>query len=127
MSVSDKIAEQQSIYSQIKDLQAKEKELRLEILDELFGDNNVGTVKTQVSNLIVTGTYGLTYKFAQAEIDEAIETGALSTAALSAINVKYELNKKAYDQLDEEATSELNDYLTITPALPTLKVKADGE
>ena len=125
--IESQIEEQQRLVSSIRDLQATEKALRAEILEELFGDGNVGSVKTQVSNLIVTGEYGLTYKLSQEQVEEAIETGALDDEVLGAIRVKYELEKKAYDKLSDEAAEVLNEMLTITPALPSMKVKTVEE
>lgn len=125
--IESQIEEQQRLVSSIRDLQATEKALRAEILEELFGDSNVGSVKTQVSNLIVTGEYGLTYKLSQDQVEEAIETGVLDDEVLGAIRVKYELDKKAYDKLSDEAAEVLNEMLTITPALPSMKVKTVEE
>lgn len=125
--IQEQIEEQQRLVSAIRDLQANEKALRAEILDELFGDGNVGSVKTQVDNIIVTGEYGLTYKLSQGQVEEAIETGVLNDEVLGAIRVKYELDKKAYDNLSDEAAEVLNDMLTITPSLPSMKVKTVEE
>lgn len=123
----EQIEEQQRIAAKIKELQGEEKHLRSEILNQCFGMDTVGTVKTQVGNLVVTGEYGLTYKFSQDALDEAIQNGDLSENALNGIRVKYELDKKVYDQLNEEDTEALNEYLTITPSLPSIKVKAVEE
>lgn len=125
MTLEEKIESQQRLVDQIRELQKQEKETRAEILQECFGMDSIGTVKTMVGNLIVTGEYGLTYKFAQVELDEAIQKDTLPEPALHAIRVKYELDKKEYDKLDEESTNALNEYLTITPSLPSLKVKAE--
>lgn len=124
LELEARIDAQQRLVQQIRDLQKEEKDLRAGILEECFGLEVVGTTKTQVGNLIVTGEYGLTYKFSQEELDEAIQSGTLSEGALNGIRVKYELDKKVYDKLDEDDTNALNEYLTITPALPSLKVKA---
>lgn len=121
------IEAQQRLVDQIKELQKQEKSLRAEILEECFGLEKIGTVKTQVGNLLVTGEYGLTYKFMQEELDAAIQNGELCEEALNGIRVKYELDKKVYDKLGEEATEQLNNYLIITPALPSLKVKAESD
>lgn len=121
--IKDSIEEQQRLVAAIRDLQDKEKTLRSAILNELFGDSVVGSIKTEVSNLIVTGEYGLTYKLDQTEIENGIEAGLFSDAVLGAIRVKYELNKKAYDLLGEEDTEVMNEMLTVTPSLPSLKVK----
>ena len=124
IALEARIEAQQRLVDRIKELQKEEKELRAGILEECFGMDTVGTVKTQVGNVIITGEYGLTYKFAQTELDEAIQNGTLSEGALNGIRVKYELDKKVYDQLNEEDTEALNEFLTITPSLPSLKVKA---
>lgn len=124
IALEARIEAQQRLVEQIRELQKEEKSLRADILEECFGLNTVGATKTQVGNLIVTGEYGLTYKFNQEELDEAIKSGVLSEAALNGIRVKYELDKKVYDKLDDEDSEALNEYLTITPALPSMKVKA---
>lgn len=124
IALEARIEAQQRLVDRIKELQKEEKELRAGILEECFGMDTVGTVKTQVGNVIVTGEYGLTYKFSQEALDAAIQEGTLSENALNGIRVKYELDKKVYDQLGEEDTEALNEFLTITPSLPSLKVKA---
>lgn len=126
IALEARIEAQQRLVDQIRNLQKEEKDLRADILKECFGMDTVGTVKTQIGNLIITGEYGLTYKFSQEALDEAIKTGELSEQALNGIRVKYELDKKAYDALNEEDTDALNEYLIITPSLPSLKVKAEA-
>lgn len=124
IALEARIEAQQRLVDRIKELQKEEKELRAGILEECFGMDTVGTVKTQVGNVIVTGEYGLTYKFSQEALDVAIQEGTLSENALNGIRVKYELDKKVYDKLGEEDTEALNEFLTITPSLPSMKVKA---
>ena len=124
IALEARIEAQQRLVDRIKELQKEEKELRAGILEECFGMDTVGMVKTQVGNVIVTGEYGLTYKFSQEALDVAIQEGTLSENALNGIRVKYELDKKVYDQLGEEDTEALNEFLTITPSLPSMKVKA---
>ena len=124
IALEARIEAQQRLVDRIKELQKEEKELRAGILEECFGMDTIGTLKIQVGNVIVTGEYGLTYKFSQDALDAAIQEGTLSENALNGIRVKYELDKKVYDQLGEEDTESLNEFLTITPSLPSLKVKA---
>ena len=123
-SLEERIEVQQRLVDCIKELQEEERKLRAGILQECFGMDIVGTVKTQVGNVIVTGEYGLTYKFNQEELDAAIQQGTLSENALNSIRVKYELDKKVYDQLNEDDTEALNEFLTIKQSLPSMKVKA---
>jgi hypothetical protein len=120
-----RISQQQRIADQIRDLQKEERELRSGILEECFGMEQIGVQKTIVGNLLVTGEYGLSYKFDQEPLDGAIQDGSLSQDALNSIRVKYELDKRVYDQLPDEVVEELSHYLTIKPTLPTLKIKED--
>ena len=104
LALEARIEAQQRLVDRIKELQEEERTLRAGILQVCFGMDIVGTVKTQVGNVIITGEYGLTYKFNQEELDAAIQQGKLSENALNGIRVKYELDKKVYDQLNEEDT-----------------------
>ncbi|QVJ07733.1 hypothetical protein S1R3Y_000024 [Vibrio phage vB_ValP_VA-RY-3] len=122
-NINEKITSQQALVEKIKLLQAEEKTLRTEILEELFGENNLGTVKTVAGEFVVTGTYGQTYKLSQDEIESALEDDLLSEEAQEAIRVKFELDKKAYDSLSDDVAGELDEYLIVKPSLPTLKVK----
>lgn len=116
------IQKQQDIAAKIKELQSQECDLRASILEELFGKNNLGTLKSEVGGFMVTGTYGQTYSFNQSEIEKALEQDILSEEASDAIRVKFELDKKVYDKLSDEASAELDDYLTVKPSLPSIKV-----
>jgi len=116
------IQKQQDIAAKIKELQSQERDLRASILEELFGKNNLGTLKSEVGGFMVTGTYGQTYSFSQSEIEEALEQDILSEEASDAIRVKFELDKKVYDKLSDEASAELDDYITVKPSLPSIKV-----
>lgn len=118
-----KINRQQDLAQKIRDLQSEERKLRADILQECFGEGTIGSVKTQVENVIVTGTYGLTYSFNQAEIEEALECDALSADAQEAIRVKFDVDKKKYDALDDDASAELDDYIIVKPSLPSIKIK----
>lgn len=118
-----KIQSQQDLADKIRELQVQEKKLRAEILEECFGKDKIGTVKTQVDNVIVTGTYGLTYKFDQDSLEEAIENDWLSEGAMEAIRTKLELDKRVYDSLDDDTANELDDYLIVKPSLPSIKIK----
>lgn len=120
--IRGKITSQQALVEKIKLLQAEERNLRAEILEELFGKDNLGTRKTEAAGFIITGTYGQTYSFNQEEIEGVLEQDLLSEEASNAIRVKFELDKKAYDKLSDEASAELDDYITVKPSLPSIKV-----
>lgn len=125
--LQERIASQQALAEKIRLLQKEEKELRANILKDLFGENCLGTLKAEVGNMVVTGTYGQTLSFNQDEVDEALANDLLSEDAQSAISIKYSVDKKAYDKLPDEASDELDDYITVKPSLPTLKVKFVAE
>ena len=125
--LQEQIASQQALADKIRLLQKEEKELRADILEQLFGTNCLGTLKAEVGNMVVTGTYGQTYSFNQTEIDQALGQGLLSEEAEEAIRIKFEVDKKAYDNLSDEASAELDDYITVKPSLPSIKVKVEAE
>lgn len=122
MKLEDKIVEQQKLVNTIKEMQKNEKQFRQEILEELFGQNNSGTLKTMVGDFVVTGTYGTTTKFSQSEITQAIEDDVLSSECYDAIETEYKLNKKVFNEMPDHITDELNEYLIVKPSLPTIKV-----
>lgn len=117
-----KIEMQQRAAEQIKMLQESERALRAEILDACFGDAN-GTVKTTVSNLLITGTFGLTYTLDQKGVDEAIEEGLLNETELRCIKTKYELDKREFDKNADGDIGNLIQFITVKSAMPTLKIK----
>lgn len=127
MNLTDKINSQQALVEKIKLLQAEERKLRSDILEELFGTDNLGTLNAVHGEFVVTGTYGQTTKVSQDELEQALEDGLLSEEAQEAIRVKFELDKKAYDSLPDEKAAELDEYLIVKPSLPTLKVKVNVE
>lgn len=119
----NKIHSQQALVEKIRLLQGEERKLRLEVSEALFGKDVIGNKKTQVGNMIVTGEFALTYTVNQKDIEAAVEQDLLSDDAMEAIRIKYELDKRKYNGLDDEVVEEINDYLTIKPALPSIKVK----
>lgn len=115
-----------SLKEKIRLLQAEERELRLALLKDLFGEDNVGSKKQGVGDYIVTGKYSISYSFNQEEIEDALECGDLSDEAADAIRVKYELDKRKYNSLDDEIVDELDNYLTAKPDMPAIEIKYIG-
>ena len=54
-----KIAEQQRLKESIRVMQAAEKKLRIEILEECFGTNALGPVKKIVGDMVIKGSFAL--------------------------------------------------------------------
>ena len=115
-----------ALKERIRLLQADERELRLELLKDLFGEDNVGSKKQGVGDFIVTGKYTISYSFNQEEIEDALECGDLSDEAAEAIRVKYELDKRKYKALDDDIVAELDNYLTAKPDMPAIEIKYIG-
>lgn len=111
----------------IKALQASERALRLEILGEKFGQNNVGSRTAMVGDLVIKGTFGLEYKIDSKGFASAIAADSIPDEAMDGIRIKYELDKKGYDGLDEENRKIIDDYLTVKPTLPSLEIKVSED
>lgn len=111
----------------IKVLQASERALRLEILKEKFGDNNVGSKSAMAGNLVIKGTFGLEYKIDSKGFAKAIADDNIPDEAMDGIRIKYELDKKGYDALDDENKKIIGDYLTVKPTLPALEIKVQSD
>ena len=119
-----KIAECERQKEQIKVLQASEKVLRLEILKELFGENCVGSMKCIVGKVMVKGTYTLEHNVDSKGFAAALAADNIPDECMDGIRTKYELDKKGYDNLDEEFQLILDDFITTKPALPSIEFSA---
>lgn len=117
-----KCSEWQRQKEALKVLQASERELRLEILGELFNNNSIGSMKTMVGDMVVKGTFGLEHKVDSKQFEKALASDMIPDEAMDGIRVKYELDKNGYDNLDPEHQLILDDYITSKPTLPTLEI-----
>ena len=120
-----KIAEQQRLKESIRVMQAAENNLRIEILEECFGTNSIGSVKKIVGGMVVKGTFTLEHKVDSKAFAKALADDSIPDEAMDGIRTKYELDKKGYDKLDPEYQLILDDYITSKPTLPTLEIKFD--
>ena len=107
----------------IRVTQASERELRMEILKEAFGDNSIGSLKTMRGGITVKGTFGIEHKIDTKAFASALTSDSIPDEAMDGIRTKYELDKKGYDGMDEEYQLILDDFITTKPALPTLEIK----
>lgn len=120
MDMNEKISAWLRAKADLAIAQEEERSLRAEILDQCFGPNNVGNKNCVRGDWMIKGGYGLTYSLDQEGITNAI---ALGEELPACIRTKYDLDKKAYDNLSEEDSLIMDDYLTVKPALPTLEIK----
>lgn len=109
----------------IKVTQASEKQLRLEILKEAFGENKIGSLKTIRSGLTIKGGFGIEHKVDSKAFASALASDSIPDEAMDGIRTKYELDKKGYDNLGAEFQLILDDFITSKPTLPTLEIKFD--
>ena len=122
-----KMAEQQRLKESIRVMQAAEKNLRIEILEECFGTNAIGSLNKVVGNMNVKGSFTLEHKVDSKAFAKALADDSVPDEAMDGIRTKYELDKKGYDGLDEEYQLILDDFITTKPALPTLDIKVIDE
>lgn len=120
MDISEKISAWLYAKSELATIQEVERNLRAEILEECFGEGNIGTTNCVKDGYMIKGSYGLSYSLNQADIAAAYEEGV---ELPNCIRIKYDLDKRAYDALDEIDTVLIDGYLTVKPSLPTLEIK----
>lgn len=107
-----------------KELTALEKKLRVELLEDAFGENNAGTLNTMYSDYSIKGGFGINLSLDRKGYEEALDSGVFDgTDVDSAVDWKPALNKRVYESLDEDSLDLLNEYITAKPALPTLEIK----
>jgi hypothetical protein len=106
----------------LKMYQDMERKLREDILHASFGDNNIGSLNCINGGYLIKGSYGTSFSIDQKGIKDAIESGEIGDA-ICAVRTKYELDKKAYDSLDDDALEIINEFVTQKPSLPTLEIK----
>lgn len=105
-----------SMLDYYKDL---EKDLRIEMLNHLFPTSSVGRFSAEVGNLVVKAEFGLNYNL---KIDED-DIGSLTAEELNCIKMKPTLVMSEYKRLSAEQREALDSFITITPALPSVKVE----
>lgn len=99
-----------------------ERQLRLEVLEELF-PSAVNTKATTTSgNLIITGAFGLNHS-----LTSDFDYDSLSELEQSVISFKPSIIISAYKRLSEEQRTNLDRFVTVKPSLPTITIKESEE
>lgn len=101
----------------------QERELRKEILEAQFGVGISGSRKAIFNGLLIKGNFGIEHKIDSKSFESAIADDAIPDECMDGVRTKYELDKKGYDSLSDEAKAILDDYITSKPSLPTLEIK----
>lgn len=105
----------------LKELKAKELELRNEICDKLLEGLPVGTHNFAKDGMKIKAVSSLNYSFDQTTLDDLINDDMLTAEELDLIRWKPEL--KVGDYKKAEFTENLDEALFVKPAQPTLEIK----
>ncbi len=98
-----------------------EKDLRIELLEELFPDTVEGTVSTELDGCEIKGTFKLSHKLSQADYEEEAEH--FSDAEMDCVAIKASLKMGAYNKLEPSERENIDACITVSPAMPTITIK----
>lgn len=97
-----------------------ESEMRIKVLNKFFPENNIGTNNTATKNFAVKGTFKNNFNLS-AKISEVWDD--LSPEEQACVTFKPSLKLSEYNKLDEDQKDLIDNYITVTPAMPTLAIK----
>lgn len=98
----------------------KERELRIELVDEFFKDQSDGTRKAEIDSCTIKAKFGTNYNLSQKAVDEVYSS--LSDEELECINFKPTLIMSTYKKLTPELREALDSCITTSAALPSIEV-----
>ena len=99
-----------------KQFSALEKSMRIQLLEETFPGERTGqTISTIFQDYQVKGTFGINIA-----LSPKVDIELLSPEAAKAIKLKPTLVKSVYNKLSADELLELEDFITMSPALPTI-------
>ena len=105
---------------QLADYKKLEAELRIDLLSAAFPDSNVGTYAIETGLLSINGSFKNTFTLDK-NIEEVMDS--LSDAERACIGFKPSLKLAVYNELEPELKEELDKWLTVKPAMPTVKIE----
>lgn len=112
-----------AIKASLKLAQETEREMRLEILDQIFPAAGVGTLNAALGEYAIKGTFSTTTTI-DADILADIED-SLSDEELACIKWKPSLIAAHYKMLGEDLRGRLDEAVMVKPSMPTLKIEKD--
>ena len=95
----------------------KEKTLRLSVIDAFFPNANEGTANAAYEQVTIKGTFKMNYK-----LTKEFDMDELSTEEQECVALKPSLKLADYKALAESEREMLDQFVVVTPALPSLKV-----
>ena len=105
----------------LKEIKAKELELRNQICDVILAGLGTGTHNFAKDGMLIKAVASLNYSFDKETLDGLINDDALSADELDCIRWKPELALAKYKKTDN--TEALDEALFVKPAQPTLEIK----
>lgn len=102
-----------------------ESKLRIQLLEELFPSGEVGTHTAAVDGLSIKGVFKMSYKLDQAEYLNNAEH--FTDEEMECIKVTPSLVLAKYKGLEEDERSVLDDCVTVSHAMPTIKIEVIDE
>lgn len=103
-----------------------EADLRIKLLDQIFGDAIIeGTKTVELGGYKVKGSFALNFKLDAKAVDEAFDE--LSEAERACLVYKPSLSKAVYKALEDYEREGLDEFITVSPSMPTIKIERIGE
>jgi hypothetical protein len=117
----DLLEEHRLIAIELKEIKARELDLRAKITDVLLEGLDTGTHNFILHDLHVKAVKGVSHSFDQETISELVDNGDLSNWELGLLRTKYELRLADY-KIANFPVDVLEQALIVKPSLPTLLI-----
>lgn len=97
-----------------------ENKLRLEVLSQYFPDSHIGTNNATEGDYLIKGTFKNTISLSK---DVNTEWDSLTEIEQACVDFKPSLKMAVYNALEPEEKENLDGFITVKPAMPTLSIK----
>ncbi len=118
---ADLLEEHRTTALALKEIKAKELDLRNQICDKILDGLGTGTHNFAKEGMLIKAVASLNYSFDKVTLDELINEDMLTEGELDCIRWKPELALANYKKT--EFTENLDEALFVKPAQPTLEIK----
>ena len=114
------LEEARQLAIQLKELKAREMEVRKTIAYELGLDKDIGTHNFELFGFKVKLKLGVSYAFEQDELVDLMNRNLLTDEELSLVRIKYDLRLADYKKAGNTET--LDDVIIVKPSAPSLYI-----
>lgn len=118
---TQKIEEYLEVKANLDKYKKLESEMRVAILEEAFPNASEGTLNSFAGEYQIKGTFKMTHKLDASLVEENYDD--MSKEEKECISFKPSLSLAAYKKLDEDDGYLLNECITVSPAMPSLKIQ----